>query len=60
VRERDQLEDLDLGGRILKCNLNMLGWRGLDLSGCSEGEVACCCEHGNKHLGSMECGKRFD
>jgi hypothetical protein len=38
MRERDQLEDLDVSGRILKCC--MLEWRGLDLSGCSEGEVA--------------------
>jgi hypothetical protein len=36
------------------------GWCELDLSGCSEGEVACSCEHGYENLGSIEFRKRFD
>lgn len=34
LKEKDSLEDLSVNGRaILKWILNMMGWRGLDLSG---------------------------
>ena len=34
LKEKDSLEDLSVNGRtILKWILNMMGWKGLDLSG---------------------------
>jgi hypothetical protein len=32
-----------------------MGYYGLDLSGSGYGQVARYCEHGNEHLGSIQC-----
>jgi len=39
---------------------NKMGWCGLGLCGSWEGQLAGCCEHGNKLLGSIKCGDFFD
>ena len=33
-----------------------MGWHGLDISGSELGQVAGCCKHGNKPLGSIKFG----
>jgi hypothetical protein len=53
-KERDNYEDLDVGGRImLKWILE--GWGGVDwIDLAQDRPVECFCEHGNKHSESIK------
>ena len=62
LREKDQLEDPDLDGRIILKRIfkKWGGGHGLDLSGSGYGQVAGSCECGNEPLGSIKRGEFLD
>jgi hypothetical protein len=56
LKERDHLEDLILGGRIMfKWILKKCDGSVLDKSGSRQGHVTGCCEHSNEPLDSLKC-----
>ena len=54
LKKRDRLEDLNVDGKILKWVLNRMRVLGLKSCGSGQGKVACCCEHGDEHSGSIK------
>jgi hypothetical protein len=53
---RDQQENQDEDGWVLKLTLDRMGWYGLGRSGSGSRPVKGSCEHGNEPSGSCEHG----
>jgi hypothetical protein len=61
MKERDQLEDIDVDGTTLKSTLykqDERAWTGL--TWLRMGQVAVFCEHGNEPSGTTKCRKCLD
>lgn len=56
LRERRNLENLDVDGRKIKVNIQELEWKAkTDSSGSEREQVAKSCEHGNELSNSIKC-----
>jgi len=55
--ERDNFEDVDGDGRVMRWIFSKKNVGGVDCSGSTYGQVAGCCERGYETSGFIKCGE---